>query len=166
MVLFRKTSDRSIFLTLAIGALAIDAGGFALQTFLKLSPCPLCIFQRVLYLVLLALGLLGTALPFRIIHRGLGWAVLLTSLIGFATAAYQSWMQAFPEKFTSSCSYTDPNLIEQFVDWLGMIEPTLFMATGLCTSKAWDFLGLSMVNWSLLTFSLITFIAIWRLSRR
>jgi disulfide bond formation protein DsbB len=60
-------------------------------------------------------------------------------------------MQAYPE-LAKECSYTDPNLIERLVDWLGMQAPSMFMATGFCTSKEWVFLGLSMANWSCLVF--------------
>ena len=61
-------------------------------------------------------------------------------------------MQAFPH-LAKECSFTEPNLIERLVDWLGMQVPSLFMATGFCTSKEWVFLDLSMANWSLLVFA-------------
>ena len=43
--------------------------------------------------------------------------------------------------------------IERLVDWLGMQMPSLFLATGFCTSREWEFLGLSMANWSTLFFA-------------
>ena len=60
-------------------------------------------------------------------------------------------MQAFPHLATE-CGYSDPNAIERLVDWLGMEWPALFLATGFCASRDWEFLGLSMANWSLLMF--------------
>ena len=78
---------------------------------------------------------------------------------GALLAAYQSWMQAFPDLATE-CSYTDPNMIESFVDWLGMQWPSLFLATGFCSSKEWVFLGLSMANWSALLFAAIVVYAL------
>jgi disulfide bond formation protein DsbB len=82
------------------------------------------------------------------------WSMLigLLALLGMGVASYQTWMQAFPHLATE-CSYTDPNLIERLVDWLGMQWPSLFLATGFCTSKEWVFLGLSMANWSLVVFA-------------
>lgn len=161
-----RLSDRTLFLALALGTLAIDAGGFGLQTWLKLTPCPLCIFQRFLFMVLFGLAVLGFILPWPGIRRGLGVLVLLTGLSGMGVAAYQSWMQAFPEQFSTACNYMDPSLIEQFVDWLGNLHPDLFLASGLCTSKAWSLFGLSMANWALLTFTLITLLSVWRLRQR
>ena len=158
-------SSRSLFALLALGAFAIDAGGITLQTLLKLDPCPLCIFQRLIYMVLCLLGLVGIFLSNPLAHRRLAVGVLSISLIGWATAAYQSWIQAFPEAAKDTCRYTDPNLIEQFVDWLGMLYPPLFMATGFCTDKAFVLLGLSMANWSLLTLTAIVGTILWRLRR-
>jgi disulfide bond formation protein DsbB len=126
------------------------AVGMEMQHLLRLAPCPLCIFQRLLYLVIgfVALGgMLATA------GKPL-WSLLIALLAGggVAVAGYQTWMQAFPY-LASECSYTDPNAIERLVDWLGMQWPSLFLATGFCTSRDWEFIGLSMANWSLLIFA-------------
>jgi disulfide bond formation protein DsbB len=140
---------RAWFATLALGALGLVAVGMALQHLLHLSPCPLCIFQRVLYM---GIGLLSLAGFFLAQLRQL-WAGLIALLAsgGVLVAAYQTWMQAFPQLVTE-CGYAEPNLIERFVDMLGMQWPQLFLATGFCTSKEWVFLALSMANWSLLVF--------------
>lgn len=61
-------------------------------------------------------------------------------------------MQAFPELATE-CGYAEPNMIERLVDWLGMQWPSMFLATGFCSSRDWVFLDLSMANWSLLMFA-------------
>lgn len=140
---------RAWFAALALGTLGLVAVGMTLQHLLNLSPCPLCIFQRVLYMAIGFVALLACLLP-SLRHL---WSLLIAALasIGGLVAAYQTWLQAFPE-LASECSYTDPNLIERLVDWLGMQWPSLFMATGFCSSKEWVFLGLSMANWSLVVF--------------
>jgi disulfide bond formation protein DsbB len=61
-------------------------------------------------------------------------------------------MQAYPH-LAPECSFTDPNMIERLVDWLGMEWPSLFLATGFCTSRDWELFGLSMANWSVLVFA-------------
>ncbi|WP_416336507.1 disulfide bond formation protein B [Dechloromonas sp. A34] len=120
-----------------------------LQNLLRLAPCPMCIFQRVLYLGIGGLALFGFLLPVaRLVWAGL---IGLLALIGVGVAAYQTWMQAFPALATE-CGYAEPNLMERLVDWLGMQWPSMFLATGFCTSRDWVFLGLSMANWSLLIF--------------
>lgn len=154
----RKVPDRAWFAALGLGAVALVAVGLEMQAVLRLSPCPLCIFQRVLYLLIGVAGLAGCLLPAaRLLWAGL---IGLVGVGGLAVAGYQSWMQAFPQLATE-CSYTDPNAIERLVDWLGMQWPSLFLATGFCTSRDWVFLGLSMANWSLFLFAGFAAFAFW-----
>nr|Q47BA6.1 RecName: Full=Disulfide bond formation protein B; AltName: Full=Disulfide oxidoreductase [Dechloromonas aromatica RCB] len=145
-----KVPVRAWFATLGLGCLGLVAVGMALQTLLHLAPCPLCIFQRLLYIMIGFVGLLGFVLP----AGRLLWSTLAAGLgvLGFGVAAYQTWMQAFPD-LAPECGFTDPNAIERLVDWLGMEWPSMFLATGFCTSRDWELLGLSMANWSVLIFA-------------
>ena len=147
---WRDIPVRAWFATLALGTLGLVAFGMELQQLFRLAPCPLCIFQRVLYIVIGLVALAGVLLP----GGRLLWSALIAALAagGVAVAGYQTWMQAFPHLATE-CGYSDPNLIERLVDWLGMQWPSLFLATGFCTSREWEFFGLSMANWSLLVFA-------------
>ncbi len=141
---------RAWFATLALGIVGLIATGLELQQLFRLAPCPMCIFQRVLYFAIGLLALGGVLLP----AGRLLWSALIVAVAagGAAVAGYQTWMQAFPHLATE-CGYTDPNAIERLVDWLGMQWPALFLATGFCTTRDWVFLGLSMANWSLLVFA-------------
>ncbi len=147
---WRDVPVRAWFAALALGAFGLVAGGLELQTLLRLAPCPFCIFQRLLYLAVAVVALAGVALP---AGRHL-WSALIGALAagGVAVAGYQTWMQAFPH-LAKECGYSDPNAIERFVDWLGMQWPGMFLATGFCTTRDWEFLGLSMANWSVLMFA-------------
>jgi len=144
---WREVPVRAWFAALALGAFGAVAGGMELQNLVRLAPCPLCIFQRLVYMVIGLVALLGAIAP----AGRLLWSALIAGLAagGVAVAGYQSWMQAFPHLATE-CSYSDPNAIERLVDWLGMAWPSLFLATGFCTGRDWEFLGLSLANWSLL----------------
>ena len=146
---WREIPLRAWFAALALGTLGLVAVGLELQQLYRLAPCPFCIFQRLLYIVIGVVALLGVVLP---VGRLL-WAALIATLAtgGAAVAGYQSWMQAFPHLATE-CGYSDPTLIERLVDWLGVQWPGMFLATGFCTSREWEFLGLSMANWSFLVF--------------
>ncbi|HYO26937.1 MAG TPA: disulfide bond formation protein B [Azonexus sp.] len=147
---WREVPVRAWFAALALGVFGLVAAGMELQQLLRLAPCPLCIFQRLIYLVIGLVALAGVLLP----GGRLLWSVLIAALAsgGVAVAGYQTWMQAFPHLATE-CSYSDPNAIERLVEWLGMEWPSLFLATGFCTSRDWEFLALSMANWSLLVFA-------------
>lgn len=141
---------RAWFVLLAVAAFGLVVGGLVIQDLYRVSPCPLCIFQRLLCVVIGVFALAGVAAP----RLGRLWGGLMaaTGLGGLVAAGYQSWMQAFPHLATE-CSYTDPNLIERLVDWLGMQWPSLFLATGFCTSRDWVFLGLSLANWAVVAFA-------------
>jgi protein dithiol:quinone oxidoreductase len=147
---WRDIPLRAWFAALALGVFGLVLVGLTMQQMWRLAPCPLCIFQRLLYLVVGGLALLGVLAP---VARRL-WALLigLVAAGGVAVAGYQSWMQAFPH-LAPECSYTDPNAIERLVDWLGMAWPSLFLATGFCTSREWEFLAMSMATWSALVFA-------------
>jgi protein dithiol:quinone oxidoreductase len=147
---WREVPVRACFAALALGVFGLVAVGMELQHLLRLAPCPLCIFQRLLYLIIGLVALAGVLLP----GGRLLWSALIAALAagGVAVAGYQTWMQAFP-LLATECGYSDPNAIERLVDWLGMEWPSLFLATGFCTSREWEFLALSMANWSLLIFA-------------
>lgn len=149
-MIWSKVPVRAWFATLGIGCLGLVAVGMELQNLLRLAPCPLCIFQRLLYIAIGVVGLLGWVMP----SGRLLWSALTVGLagLGLGVAAYQTWMQAYPH-LAPECSFTDPNAIESLVDWLGMQMPSLFLATGFCTSRDWEFLGMSMANWSAVVFA-------------
>jgi disulfide bond formation protein DsbB len=148
-------NPRVAFALLGVGSIALVLVAIALTTLLHLEPCPLCIFQRVLYLALGGLLVCAAAWP-----RSSLWAgalALITSAGGVATAGYQTWMQAFPMRFME-CSIGVPTTpIEKLVDWLGQIWPWMFYAWGECTSREWELLGLSLANWSAVVFLAFTF---------
>ena len=62
-MMWSKVPVRAWFATLGIGCLGLVAVGMELQNLLRLAPCPLCIFQRLLYIVIGLIGPLGWAVP-------------------------------------------------------------------------------------------------------
>ena len=145
----QRLSARTGFAVIFLVAVGLVGSGLVIGELMRINPCPLCIFQRVLYLLVGAVALFGVLLPGA--RRLWGAVIGLLCAGGLATAVYQSWMQFYPETATQ-CGFGEPNLIEQLVDWLGMQWPFMFMATGFCTSKEY-ILGLTLANWSVLCFS-------------
>ncbi len=141
---------RAWFALLALAAFGLVGGGLVIQEVYRIAPCPLCIFQRLLYAVIGVVALAGALVPAA--SRFWGTLMVLIGVGGLGAAGYQTWLQAFPE-LARECSYTDPDLVERFVDWLGMQWPSLFLATGFCSSRDWVFLGLSLANWSVVMFA-------------
>lgn len=155
---------RVALLSVSVVSVGLVITALLLTDLFKLAACPLCIFQRVLYLGIAATALCAAALAGK--PRLL--AVLLAlglSLWGVGVAGQQSWLQAFPDP-ALECNFSDPTMIEQLVDWLGMQWPRLFMATGFCSSKEWVLFGLSMANWSALMFATLGAVLGMQLRRR
>jgi disulfide bond formation protein DsbB len=153
----QRLSARAGFAVIAAASAGLVGSGLVIGELMRINPCPLCIFQRVLYLVVAVVALLGVVMPGA--RRVWGGLIGLVSAGGLATALYQSWMQLYPES-AAQCGFGDPNLIEQLVDWLGMQWPFMFMATGFCTTKEY-ILGLTMANWSILCFSGFLLAGVW-----
>ncbi|WP_462330660.1 disulfide bond formation protein B [Thiohalocapsa halophila] len=154
-------THRRLWLLIAGGSAALALASILLTEWLALAPCHLCIFQRVLYMLIAPLALIA-ALTTGLARRISGALTALAAAGGAATAGYQTWLQRQPEG-SVSCIGPDMGPIEQFVEWLGMQQPTLFMATGFCEDEGLVILGLSLAEWALLCFALICLSALWLL---
>ncbi|MCU0768195.1 MAG: disulfide bond formation protein B [Burkholderiaceae bacterium] len=158
-------SPRVLWTLAAIACGATVALSLGLTAALGLHPCHLCIFQRLLFMILTVLfGVTAWYWP----RRAGVLAVLLSlpvSASGVVAAAYQSWLQAQPTG-SISCTAGDPGLIEQLVEWLGQRLPDLFLATGFCENAELSILGLSLANWALVAQTCALVVAAWALWAR
>lgn len=157
-------TPRQLWLLIAVGSAALALASILLTEWLALAPCHLCIFQRLLYMVIAPLALIA-ALANGLAQRISGALTAFAAATGAVTAGYQSWLQHQP-KGSVSCIGPDMGPIERFVEWLGMQQPTLFMATGFCEDKALVILGLSLAEWTLLIFVSIFAVVLWLLWRQ
>lgn len=147
-------SSRTLFAGIGLTACGLVGGGLVLANTLNLAACPLCILQRMLYLLLTIEAGIAVALAKTTLGRRLsGTLIAVTAMTGVGIAAYQTWLQRFARGVT--CAADQP-WWERFVDWAGSQVPLLFEATGLCSEAGWKLLGLSIAEWSLIAFSTIT----------
>lgn len=65
------------------------------------SPCPLCIFQRMLFMGIWTLAAMGVLLP-RYLNKAVAASLLLVALTGLSVATYQCLMQEFPGSVTKN----------------------------------------------------------------
>jgi disulfide bond formation protein DsbB len=130
-----------------------------LAQLLNLAACPLCIVQRMLYLTVALLAALGF-LAGRQRNLAAIMALLMTvaAAAGAFVAGYQSYLQRFARD--TQCSGTLA-WWERLVDWAGEKIPLLFGASGLCTEPGWKFIGLSIAEWSLVAFCVMTLIGLY-----
>lgn len=132
------------------------------QYFEYLDPCPLCMTQRLFY-ILVGLFALIALIHSRghHIYAGLG---LLSALGGALVAGRQVWLQHLPPDQVPACGPSLEYMLDTFP--LGQTLKTLFTGDGNCAEVDWTFLGMSMAEWSLLCFIGYFALLVWQLLRR
>ena len=135
----------------AVGFL-ICAGllGFALylQYYEQQDPCPLCILQRVAFIAMMAVFLLG-ALHGPSRRGAVVYSAVLIGIaaMGTAVAGRQVWLQHLPANEVPACGPGLSYMLEQFP--LGDALRKIFAGSGECAEAGWRFLGLTIAGWSL-----------------
>ncbi|MFN6960862.1 MAG: disulfide bond formation protein B [Rhodocyclaceae bacterium] len=153
---------RFVWLALAGVAASTVAASLALTGWLDLHPCHLCIFQRLLFMLLAVLASVAGLVRSRGAVLGAGGLSVVSALGGMAVAAYQSWLQWQPVG-SVTCASGPPGPIEKLVEWLGQLQPELFLATGFCEDKELTIFGLSLANLAFIAYAVLGAIALWLL---
>jgi len=144
-----RLSSRAL---LAIAGLACAASvGLALlaQHRFNMQPCPWCILQRLIFVVLAGLCLLGAALP--ALPRRLVAALALPFAAGGMAAAL--W-QHFVAAKTSSCAMTLADRIVMATG-LDMRLPEWFEVRATCADAAVSVFGVPFEFWALALFAAV-----------
>lgn len=141
----------------ALGVLACAAlMGYALyaQYVLGLSPCPLCIFQRV------AVIATGIMFLFAALHnpaapgaRVYGVLIDLAALAGVLVSARHIWIQAQPPGTVAACGADLDYLME--IMPLTEVFTKVLTGSGECGAVDWRLLGLSMPWWVAISLSVL-----------
>lgn len=153
---------RRLLALVALLCVALLSFGLYLQHVVGLEPCPMCIVQRYV-MVLMALVAAVGAVVASVGARMLSVALVATlSAAGAFVAARQSWLQWYPPE-VYTCGRDFYGMIETFP--LKRAIPMIFRGGGDCTKVDWTLLGLSIANWSFLAFVGIGFLTVWLLWR-
>lgn len=152
-------SHRSLWLAIAGVSAGLALASILLTSWLSLQPCHLCIFQRLLFMLIAPFALIA-AFGSNLARRLTGSLVELLAAAGALTAGYQAWLQHQPPG-SVSCIGAEMGPIERVVEWLGQQMPGLFLATGFCEDEALIILGLSLVSWALIAFLAVLGLATW-----
>ncbi len=147
-------TNRLAFLTGFLLCAALIALALYFQHVAGLAPCPLCIFQRVAFIAVGVVCLLG------FLHNPRGWArrvygllAALAALLGAAVAARHVWLQNLPADQVPECGPGLAFMLEAFP--LQKVFDLVLRGSGECAEVQWSLLGLSMPGWSLLWLSLL-----------
>lgn len=159
-----RLSTRTCF-TIGFAACAALLGfALYLQYFAKLEPCPLCMLQRVAFIFLGLVCLIGAVhSPRRTGERVYAGLATVTAATGVGLAARHVWLQYNPPQF-ASCAGDLYSQLERLP--LGRVIANAIRATGDCAKVDWTLLHLSVAEWSLLWFAIFSLGALALLVRR
>lgn len=142
--------------------------GYALyaQHVMYLDPCPLCIFQRMVFIALAAVFLLGALHAPKSVggRRFYGVLAFLTAAVGVSISGRHVWLQSLPADEVPACGPGLEYMLEAFP--FRDVLARVFTGSGECAKIDWSFLGISMPGWTLIWFVVLGFGALWAGFRR
>lgn len=151
-------ASRPFYLLAVIFCTTLMVIALYMEHVLGLEPCPLCIIQRALVIlvgIIALIAVLHNPLPRldegrRSAARVYAFFLTLFAMFGAAVAGRQVWLQHQPADQLPSCL---PSL-DYMVDVLPLQEilGLLFSGTADCAKVDWTFLGLSIAEGTLLAF--------------
>jgi len=160
MKLATLRGDRLLYAAPALACAALLGFGYYLQYFQNQDPCPLCLVQRGFYyailLVFAAAALHAPAGTAKAVYCA---AASVLALGGGAVAARQVWLQHLPADQVPACGPDLFFMMENFP--LRRMLEKVFMGSGQCAEVTWRFLGLSIAEWSLACFAMLTLYSVW-----
>ena len=155
---------RIIFLTVFL----ICAGSLVYAVYLQLVknllPCPLCVAQRLSYWVIGLTAIVAVAHNPRTLGRRLySGVMMIAALVGGVVATRHSWLVRYPESFECGIS---PE--ERLLNSLPIARwwPTMFEANGDCSESTWEFMSLTIPDWSAILFILMAILSVYALLAR
>ena len=151
----RYSSSLQIRLLAVLGVIcvALVAGAVAIQVLAVQDPCPLCIVLRYLFLVIALSAFLGAAFHRRWARVAAASVILPSAIGGAAVSGRLVYLEFNPY---ASCGR---DVVQLWTDAIPLAQwwPTVFQATGVCGAAYPPILGLSLAEWSLISFVLIVF---------
>jgi disulfide bond formation protein DsbB len=144
---------------------ALYAYALFVQLQLGIEPCPLCIFQRIVFIFMAIFFLAGAIHNPQVVGRRIyGILLLLAAGIGVGIAARHIWVQHQPPDPLAGCAPGWNYMVQNFP--LSKTLKMVFTGEADCAQITWTFLGLSMPVWTLVCYVLLGAGAVWAGFRR
>ena len=131
--------------------LALLAFALYLQHVQGEDPCPLCILQRIAFMGMMGVFLVGAihgpARRGAIVYSTLA---VIVAIVGGAIAGRQVWLQMLPPDKVPACGPGLEYMLDRFP--LTQALQKILAGSGECAEAGWRFLGLTIAGWSLVWF--------------
>jgi len=153
---------RRLFLIAFFVSIASIVTGYIIEYVLHIEPCPLCILQRLTF------GAIAIALLIGILHDPQIDGYILKSIysiftailgvVGILLSSRQIWLQHLPLHQIPDCTAGFNKLFEVYPFFEALKK--LFESSGECAEVNFTMLGISLAEWSLGSFILITLLCL------
>ena len=152
MLLFRP---RIWFLFMTLACAGMVSYAIYVQHVDFIDPCPLCVFQRMVYMWLGAVALVAFIHNPGNIGRWIyGGLISAGGLVGAGIAGRHVWLQSLPPDQVPDCGMGLNYMLETMP--LGQVLSEVLYGSGECAEVYWTFLGISLPGWSFLWYVVFT----------
>ena len=146
------TLSRSLYVLVFLACATLIGVALYFEHIEGLEPCPLCIVQRVMII------LIGAVCFFAAVHNPRSaWrrlyelAIIIFSVAGAAVAGRHVWIQHLPEDQIPECGPGLEFMLKRFP--LQKVIEKVLSGSGECAEVVWTWLGLSIPGWTLVIFT-------------
>ncbi|HEX7748005.1 MAG TPA: disulfide bond formation protein B [Bordetella sp.] len=155
-----RSNNRLPLVLIALFSFGALAAALVSQYVFFMQPCAWCVLQRLIYLVIGVLALVGL-IGGRPLARLTALSAAVLSICGLIAAWYQYSVAAHLE----TCAQT---FADRFISGLGLDAsvPKLFGIYAMCKDAMVKVLGVEYVVWSMALFTLILLVALAALFKR
>ena len=144
---------------------ALMAAALWLQHVGGLEPCPLCVLQRAVVIVLGVVMLAGAVHdPGTIGRRVYGAMIAIAALAGAGVAGRHVWLQSLPPGQAPECGPGLEYMLGAFP--LTQVIEMVLRGSGECAEVQWTFLFLSIPEWTLIAFIAFALFGLWLIATR
>jgi len=148
-------TSRAWLLAIAVACLAAVGGALVGQHVYDMQPCPWCVLQRLIFVVIALVAIVGAIFGSYLARTVAATLAVLLALAGGAAAV---WQHAVAAK-SASCNLT---LADKVLSAVGLNRalPDVFEPRASCADAAVNLLGVPFEYWSLALFVLLVIASI------
>lgn len=157
--IWNSISRRWLYLAGAAVVGGIFCSALFMQYVLREDPCPLCMVQRVIFIVIgvwFFIAALHNAK--QIGSRVYSVLIALTALIGVGVSSRHIWIQHLPKDQVPACGPGLDFMLQNFP--MSEVLQELMHGSGECAAKGWTFLTLGLPEWALVWYVLLGVFAV------
>ena len=148
-------ASRLYFAAAFVISIGVLAAALVSQHRFDMQPCPWCVLQRLIFMLIGLMALVGCLLRPGELRRAAALLILLLAACGVAAALWQHVVAAS----STSCKLT---LADRIVGGLGLdgLWPEVFAAYATCAEASVNLMGVPYAMWSLAAFGLLGAVAL------